>query len=89
VISADRSDTLNLLRQDSSSLQQSLRDAGFNADSSSLSFNLRGDSQSFAQNARQQSGANGSGPSFGDDDSIAPIASRGLRQHSGSIDIQA
>jgi flagellar hook-length control protein FliK len=88
VISADRSDTLNLLKQDSGNLQQALRDAGFNADSSSLSFNLRGDSQSFAQNARPQGYAGSSGSSLGDD-IVAPVAPRGLRQHSGSIDIEA
>lgn len=51
IISADRSDTLNLLRQDSAGLQQALRNAGLQADSGSLSFNLRGDAQSFAQNS--------------------------------------
>ena len=51
VISADRSDTLNMLRQDSAALQQALRDAGLQADAGSLSFNLRGDAQSFAQNS--------------------------------------
>ena len=42
VISADRSDTLNMLQQDRATLPQALRDAGLQADSSSLSFNLRG-----------------------------------------------
>jgi len=88
VISADRSDTLNLLKQDSATLQQALRDAGLNADSSSLSFNLRGgDPQAFAQNTQQPSYRSGSGSPVGDD-SVASVASRGLRQHSGSIDIQ-
>ncbi len=88
VISADRSDTLNLLRQDSGSLQQSLRDAGFSADSGSLSFNLRGDSQSFAQNAAQQ--GNTSGPAISRiDDSIAAVPVYASRQTSGTIDIQA
>ena len=53
VISADRSDTLNMLKQDSGTLQQSLRDAGLNADSSSLSFNLRGDAPVLRPNCRK------------------------------------
>jgi flagellar hook-length control protein FliK len=87
VISADRSDTLNLLKQDVGNLQQSLRDAGFNADSGSLSFNLRGDTQSFAQNATPQTAATGSASMFSD----LPITStppRTLRQHLGAVDIQ-
>jgi hypothetical protein len=88
VISADRSDTLNLLKQDQGNLQQSLRDAGFNADSSSLSFSLRGDAQSFAQNGSQQNNASRSGSALADDSGL-PVAARALRQHSGSIDIQA
>jgi len=87
VISADRSDTLNLLKQDSSNLQQSLRDAGFNADSGSLSFNLRGDSQSFAQNAAPQTPMTNSARTFSDLP-IASTLSRTLRQHLGAVDIQ-
>ena len=88
VISADRSDTLNLLKQDSSSLQQSLRDAGFSADSGSLSFNLRSDMQSFAQNnaAAPQLSAASSGVAR-----ALPAASaviRAQRQHAGTLDIQ-
>ncbi len=89
VISANHPETLNLLKQDSSSLQQSLRDAGFNADSSSLSFNLSGDTQSFAQNTPQQSGSSApalpsafGGAAFG---SAAPA--RAARQHLGALDI--
>ncbi|MGH7034625.1 MAG: flagellar hook-length control protein FliK [Stellaceae bacterium] len=84
VISADRSDTLNLLKQDASQLQQSLRDAGFNADSGSLSFNLRGDAQNFAQNAPPSFPAS-AGPSA--DFPAAAAAIRGQRQHTGTLDI--
>jgi hypothetical protein len=92
VISADRSDTLNMLKQDSGTLQQALRDAGLNTDSNSLSFNLRGDAQSFAQNSSQggsgQSGA-GSYLSAGGDaligaEAIAPAQ----RSHAGALDIE-
>jgi flagellar hook-length control protein FliK len=88
VISADRSDTLNLLRQDSAGLQQALRDAGLQADAGSLSFNLRGDAQSFAQNAPQtpapSSGriADATTAAFPD----APVAR--TRAHSGALDIE-
>jgi flagellar hook-length control protein FliK len=88
VISADRADTLHLLKQDASSLQQSLRDAGFNADSSSLSFNLRSDTQSFAQNGSPQGNAT-SPTAVLADDTPAKLAAYGPRQHSGTIDIQA
>ncbi len=85
VISTDRSDTLNLLKQDAGNLQQSLRDAGFNADSGSLSFNLRSDTQSFAQNTAPQT-PNPVGPLT--DLPIASTPSRTLRQHAGAVDIQ-
>lgn len=87
VISADRSDTLNLLKQDAGHLQQALRDAGFNADSGSLSFSLRGDAQSFTQNASQRSGASAPTTVLADQ-SDAFLAARAFRQHSGTIDIQ-
>jgi flagellar hook-length control protein FliK len=89
VISADRSDTLNLLRQHSDSLAQSLRDAGLQTDSGSLSFNLRGDPQSFAQG--QTPASVGSGSSHADDLAAAPSPAIDLaryRQHAGALDIE-
>ena len=87
VISADRSDTLNLLRQDSGQLQQALRDAGLQADAGSLSFNLRGDSQSFSQNATPTRGNAVSATS-----PVAAAASRidiaRSRYHAGALDIE-
>ncbi|HLI21459.1 MAG TPA: flagellar hook-length control protein FliK [Stellaceae bacterium] len=96
VISADRSDTLNMLKQDSGSLQQSLRDAGLNADSSSLSFNLRGDAQSFAQNSPQggfsRGGGNTSGSAYlaAGSDNLSATGSTLASQsyHNGSLDIE-
>jgi flagellar hook-length control protein FliK len=90
VISANHPETLNLLKQDSSNLQQSLRDAGFNADASSLSFNLSGDAQSFAQNTPQQSGSTAPTlPSaFGGAAALGSAATaRAVRQHLGALDI--
>ena len=87
VISADRSDTLNLLKQDSSNLQQSLRDAGFSTDSGSLSFNLRGDADTSSQGGSKQGNSFGMASGFGDD-APAKLAAYGRSQHSGSLDIQ-
>ena len=87
VVSADRSDTLNLLQQDASMLAQALRDAGLQADNSSLSFNLRGFqmNQQTAQGGSPWRGAlpAGSGDDLGAVTSAMPI----LRRHSGALDI--
>jgi flagellar hook-length control protein FliK len=47
VIAADRPHTLDLLRRDATGLERALQDAGFKADSGSLSFNLRGDQRQY------------------------------------------
>ena len=89
VVSADRSDTLNLLQQDAGGLTQALRDAGLQADSSSLSFNLRGGFQ-FQQ---QQSAGSGGGsrdgayPSDGDGSDVIAAPLPSLRRHAGALDI--
>lgn len=93
VISADRSDTLNMLKQDSGTLQQALRDAGLQADSNSLSFNLSNNPQpNFSQNMPQQSGNARSGAAADaedDEPSIAAVtASPSLSRHAGRLDIQ-
>ena len=89
VVSADRSDTLNLLQQDAGGLTQALRDAGLQADNSSLSFNLRGGFQ-FQQ---QQSTGSGGGsrdsayPSDGDGSDVIAAPLPSLRRHAGALDI--
>jgi flagellar hook-length control protein FliK len=87
VVSADRSDTLNLLQQDAGSLAQALRDAGLQADSSNLSFNLRGGYQ-----FNQQQGALAGAPpvddlSAGGIEGIDTAPTTALRAHAGSLDI--
>lgn len=62
VVSAERPETLDMLRQDSRSLLQSLADAGITADESGLSFQLQG------QNAGDGGNQSASGPK------IAPVA---------------
>jgi len=91
VISADRSDTLNMLKQDAGALQQALRDAGLNADGSSLSFNLSGNAHSFAQSWSQgnsNTGSNGYANAASDallgNDPVAPTP----RLHAGALDIE-
>lgn len=90
VITADRSDTLNMLKQDSGTLQQSLRDAGINADSGSLSFNLRGDAQSFAQNSSQGGSSHSGGYAATASSVLAGVdaATPSQRVHSGTLDIE-
>ena len=93
VITADRSDTLNMLKQDSGTLQQGLRDAGLNADNGSLSFGLRGDSgQSFAQNSSQGGSGHSGGGYYRSSVADALIGARSAapaqRFHSGSLDIE-
>lgn len=87
VISADRSDTLHLLKQDSSSLEQALRDAGFSADSGSLSFNLRGNADPSSQGGSQQSSAFNTVASL-DAETPTKAAAYNRRQASGGVDIQ-
>ena len=89
VISADRSDTLHMLRQDSAGLQQALRDAGLQADSGSLSFNLRGDGQSFAQNSQNSAPAQ-TGSSAAEPVQLATsnTAAARPRRHDGALDIE-
>jgi flagellar hook-length control protein FliK len=60
VISAERSETLDLLQRDARALQNALNDAGLRTDSDSLSFNLKG------QNQAQEDGEQSAGQSNGD-----------------------
>lgn len=60
VITAERADTLDMLRSDSKTLMQALGDAGLQADASSLSFNLKGqEGQNDPQFAGNSSSKNG------------------------------
>ena len=71
VITADRSDTLNLLQRDARILQHSLQDAGLRADSNSLSFELSSQGQAF-DTAQNGAGSRGGFAETGADD-IGPI----------------
>lgn len=66
-ITADRPETVALLKSDQSGMVQALQDAGLNANSNSLSFYLRGDQQrQFAQNGRQGRNQSNNADSSGD-----------------------
>jgi flagellar hook-length control protein FliK len=91
VFSADRADTLNLLNGDARSLEQSLRDAGLRADSSSLTFNLSsGDTGSNPRQFSQASFYAATANTTIENDPLVPLAAArapaGLG-HDGSLDI--
>ena len=87
VVSADRSDTLNLLQQDAGGLTQALRDAGLQADNSSLSFNLRGGFQQQQSTGSGGGSRDGAYPSDGDGNDVIAAPLPGLRRHAGALDI--
>lgn len=62
VITADRSDTLDMLARDAKSLERALADAGLKTDSGSLQFNLRGDGNAYGEHEQ----ANARYPSLGE-----------------------
>jgi flagellar hook-length control protein FliK len=68
VITADRSDTLDLLQRDARILQNALQDAGLQADGNSLSFELKSQDQAFTPSS---GGAAGGGVA---DDGTLPSA---------------
>jgi flagellar hook-length control protein FliK len=88
VISADRSDTLNMLKQDQSGLQQALRDAGLQPDANSLNFNLRGDQQSQSQAQNYGPAANDGSNTESATAATSLDLSPRLRRHDGALDIQ-
>ena len=68
-ISADNPDTLALLKNDSHQLTQQLQNAGFNTDSNSLNFQLRGEGQQGGAFAQQQGQDNGQSSNSGSSNS--------------------
>ncbi|MGB0694377.1 MAG: flagellar hook-length control protein FliK [Rhodospirillaceae bacterium] len=96
-IIADRPETLDMLRNDRSSLERALQEAGLKADSSSLEFSLRGQGgeNSTANNANGDGGGNGangsgsgSGERGGDEDHMDPAVIRAQNAAArGGVDI--
>lgn len=90
-VTADRPETLQMLKKDASGLQQSLNNAGLSTDANSLSFELR-DQQQQQQQQRQAAqndarGIVGSGTETTDDDDAdtasAALASAAALQKAG------
>ena len=76
VISADKPETLDLLRQDSRHLLQSLNDAGLKSSEDSLSFNLRGQQGNEQNPNGRQADSGRSGSGFADEaDGLFPADS--------------
>lgn len=82
VVTADRPETLQLLKSDSTNLVQALQDAGLETDSSQLSFQLRGE----GQEARQFAGQREQGGSSGGKESTPEIAAEPVPLAASSSD---
>ena len=91
VVTADNKDTLDLLQRDARELERALRDAGLQADSGSLSFNLRGQGDQAPEDGSADSGPpNDETAAAGPDDEGAPADDYGdgiIAE--GRIDIRA
>lgn len=68
-VTADRPETLQLLKNDASSLQQSLNNAGLSTDANSLSFHLRDEQQQRQAAQNGQTGQNGGSSGLVSDES--------------------
>lgn len=93
VISADRSDTLDLLQRDAKALERALADAGLKTDSNSLQFNLRGENGRGQGNENSMNAGNTgnveNSMNTTDDQTPALIAGyTNARAETGGIDIQ-
>lgn len=87
----ERPETLDLLRRDSSALQQALNDAGLQADADSLNFSLRDDTQGGNTQAFDSEGRNAGGSNAtdvtSDEGQTGPIYNINLSAN-GGIDIR-
>ena len=93
VISAERSETLDLLQRDSRGLERALQEAGVKTDSGSLNFNLRGQGQGQEQQAGAEGSAGRAAPgneTAGADDGDAALPQPPHRgaSHDGALDIR-
>src|SRR3546814_837329 len=90
VISAERSETLDLLQRDARGLERALQEAGVKTDSGSLSFNLRGQGQGQEQQAEGNGRGRAEGQQRGADGAeVLPAEAQAYRSsHRGSLDIR-
>lgn len=70
VVSAERPETLDMLRQDSRSLVQALNDAGMQADENSLSFSLQGENAGDGDGQQKTANGGQSGSDLAGDDML-------------------
>lgn len=90
VISAERSETLDLLQRDSRGLERALQDAGVKTDSGSLSFNLKGQQQQAEQQTpgTRSAGARDGAEAEANDQAAAGPLPQHLASHDGALDIR-
>jgi flagellar hook-length control protein FliK len=74
-VTADHPDTLQALKADAANLQQSLQDAGLNADPNAMSFQLRDGGQQQQQQGQASQGGNGQTLQAADTGSDEPLVS--------------
>jgi len=90
-ISADRSDTLDLLQRDARGLERALQDAGVKTDSGSLSFNLRGqgqEQQADGDDAPRRTATDDNTLAADSGDPAAPEYQQRQSSHDGALDIR-
>jgi flagellar hook-length control protein FliK len=91
---AEKHQTLELLKNDSRQLENSLQQAGLKADAGGLNFSLRGDNRENAQAFRDMGGQSRGRSNTGEDggDAAAPVASTAYprrRAANGRVDLNA
>jgi flagellar hook-length control protein FliK len=91
-LTVEKPETLSMLRQDASQLQQALSDAGLKTSGSGLQFSLRDQSSSGQNNSNNQSGAQPQRLMISEDDTIpAAVAGRSYGRMlggNGGVDIR-
>ena len=87
VITADKSDTLELLQRDARGLERALQEAGLKTDSGSLSFDLRGDREEARNTDETQPNEmeNGASGHLEDGEALATLSR--LSVHHGLLDL--
>ena len=74
VVTADKTETLELLQRDAKGLEKALQDAGLEADANSLQYSLRGEGDGAGSNEQDASSALSASGSEDDDPDAIPLA---------------
>ena len=88
VISAERSETLDLLQRDARGLERALQEAGVKTDSGSLNFNLKGQQDPEHGQAEARMGKPAGGADAETEGPAAPPPPPALASHDGALDIR-